>query len=218
MNWLNRLRPAKGATAAELFAKLAEAEQQAATLAGRVADLERQRGPLLLDGTPAEVKAAEAALAAAREELAALSVVAATLAARAANAGRAERVGALQAESAQLEAEASAIAVALHDEYPAIAARLAAMFRREFECADRVVALTRRLDAARLEGLELPADLSVILPRRRIAGMIDDAGFAGHYDGNVGESALLPGLSRGDRPYWQTPSGLISERVKERGV
>ena len=55
MNWLNKLRPAKGATAAELSAKLAEAEQQAADLAARVADMERQRGPLLLDGTPAEV-------------------------------------------------------------------------------------------------------------------------------------------------------------------
>jgi len=85
MIWVNKLRPAKGAPAAALSAKLAEAERQAAALAATVADMEDRRGAMLLDGTAAdaEVMAADVALATARDELAAVAAVTVTLAERA---------------------------------------------------------------------------------------------------------------------------------------
>jgi hypothetical protein len=160
MNWLNKLRPAKGATAAALRAKLTETEVQAAALAARVADMERQRGPLLLDGTPAEVKAGEAALAAARDEAAAVSAMAATLAERAAEAEGAEKLAEYRAEVAAVQAEAAQLAEWFRARLPVLAAEIRTIAAREGEVCDRLTAVVFRgiaLAEAQPEARDIPA-------------------------------------------------------------
>lgn len=140
----DRLRPAKMATAAELRAKLAEAEAQAGTLAAGLRAIEARRGATLLDGTPAEVKAAEAALAAARDEFAAVEAMRAALAERAAAAETVEALASFRADAATARAEAEALAAWCRDRLPALAAEMRAVVDRESAVCETIVTLSHR--------------------------------------------------------------------------
>lgn len=144
MKFLERLRPSKNPTAAELRAKLAEAEAQAGTLAASVADMEARRGAMLLDGSPAEVTAAEAALAAARDELAAVEAMRAALAERAAAAETAEALASFRADVATARAEAEALAAWCRDRLPAMAAEMRAVVDRETNVCAAIITLSHR--------------------------------------------------------------------------
>lgn len=143
MKFLSALRP-RAASAAELRAKLDAAEHQAATLAAAVADMERQRGPMLLDAPPAAAKKAEEALAVARDELAAVRAVRDTLAERTVAAETAEALASLRADIADAAAEAAELVAWFRDRMPDAVSELVGIAEREAALCDRIRGLMFR--------------------------------------------------------------------------
>jgi len=190
MNWISKLRPPKNATAADLRQKQAESEAQVAALRALVAEMERQRGPLLLDGSAAEVKAAEAALAAARDELAAATAMAATLAERAQAAERDEALAGFRASVAEATAEAERIAAWLRNRYPALADELAQVAIQEQELKDRISSMVH--DRQHLAE-QHPEAIEIVLPVEPHTAVGGIYSFA--------QILRLPGYANGPKGY-----------------
>jgi len=204
------LRP-KGNDLAAMEAALAQASEAGETARRKVEELTALRVSVLLDGSEAEVEAAEKHLAQARAEGERLAVILPGLEARIADAQRVAKVARVHDLIGEANAKQAAAEAAIRDRYPALAAALVREVLAPEREALRALAIARAaIEEAMLSRLMDGSEAAKLRPLPMVAACAD--GSEGWRRHSLGAETLLPSTTGLGAPYdsgspiWPVPT------------